>query len=153
MMCDDPDAIFAPGRHVFAADESGDLLGGAEQVLSVTRNRPFKDAHLITFREISDRNAAEEWRQRFLVVRSSDLPLPEPGEVWVHELTGMRVSDVNGAHVGDVVGYEELPQGFLLEVKTARGSASIPFVEPIVTNVDRDARVITIDPPDGLLDL
>lgn len=71
----------------------------------------------------------------------------------MHELTGMRVSDVSGAHVGEVIGYDELPQGLLLEVKTARGTASIPFVDAIVTNVDRDTRSITIDPPEGLLDL
>jgi 16S rRNA processing protein RimM len=152
-MCDDPDAIFASGHRVIAGDESGDLLSGAMREMSITRARPFKDGVLVTFREISDRNNADEWRHRYLLVPTATLPVPEEGEVWIHELPGMRVNHVNGAHIGDVSATEEVPQGLLLEVKTSRGMSSIPFLEPIVVNVDRIARVITVDPPDGLLDL
>jgi 16S rRNA processing protein RimM len=152
-MCDDPGAIFAPGSRVIAGTDAGDLLGGSVREMSVTRARPFKGELLVTFREIGDRNAAEEWRHRFLLVPTATLPVPQDGEVWVHELVGMRVTHVSGAPVGEVVGVEELPQGLLLEVKTARGTSSVPFVDAIVVGVDRDARMLTIDPPEGLLEL
>jgi 16S rRNA processing protein RimM len=152
-MCDDPGAIFAPGSRVIAGDETAELLGGAVRELSVIRSRPFKGELLVTFATIDDRNAADEWRHRYLLVPTDSLRPPEAGEVWVHELPGMRVSDVSGAYVGDVTGVEEVPQGLLLEVSTARGSASIPFVEAIVVSIDREARTVVIDPPEGLLDL
>jgi len=38
-----------------------------------------------------------------------------------------------------------------LDVKRERGRGLVPF-DSIVTKVDRGARVITIDPPLGLLD-
>lgn len=153
LMCDDPGAIFAPGRRVFAGDDAGELLGKAEQELHVTRSRPFKDALLVTFKSVGDRNAADEWRHRFLLVPTSELPPPGEGEVWVHELTGMRVEHVDGTHIGDVASVDEFPQGYMLEVKTSRGMSSVPFIEPIVAGVDREARTIRIDPPAGLLDL
>lgn len=152
-MCADPAAIFAAGSRVIVGDAGGDLLGGAVREMSVTRSRPFKGELLVTFKDIADRNAAEEWRHRCLLVPTNALRPPEAGEVWVHELIGMRVSDVTGAYVGDVSGVEELPQGLMLEVKTSRGTSSVPFVDAIVVGVDRDARTLTIDPPAGLLEL
>jgi ribosomal 30S subunit maturation factor RimM len=65
----------------------------------------------------------------------------------------MRVNHADGSHVGDVVDVDEVPQGYLLEITTPKGRASIPFVDAIVIAVDRESRVITIDPPEGLLDL
>jgi 16S rRNA processing protein RimM len=152
-MCDDPGAIFAPGSRVIAGDDAGELLGGTVREMCVSRARPFKGELLVTFREISDRTAAEEWRHRFFLVPTDALRPPETGEVWVHELAGMRVVHVSGEHVGEVSGVEELPQGLMLAVKTARGTSSVPFVDAIVVNVDRDARTLTIDPPEGLLEL
>jgi 16S rRNA processing protein RimM len=152
-MCSDPGAIFAPGKSVVAGDNAGELLGGAVREMAVMRARPFKGELLVTFRDINDRNTAEEWRQRFLLVLTSQLPEPADGEVWVHELIGMCVNHVNGEHVGEVSGVDELPQGLMLEVKTARGASSVPFVDAIVVGVDREGRTLTIDPPQGLLEL
>jgi 16S rRNA processing protein RimM len=152
-MCSDPGAIFAPGKSVVAGDSAGELLGGAVREMSITRARPFKGELLVTFREITDRNDAEIWRQRFLLVLTAELPEPADGEVWIHELIGMRVNDVSGAHVGEVSSVDEMPQGLMLEVKTSRGTSSVPFVDAIVVGVDRDARTLTIDPPNGLMEL
>jgi 16S rRNA processing protein RimM len=152
-MCDDPGAIFAPGSRVMVGDENGDLIGGVVREMAVSRSRPFKGELLVTFREIADRNTAEEWRNRFLLIPTNELRPPEGGEVWVHELVGMSVTHVDGSPVGEVIGIEELPQGLLLEVKTPRGTSSIPFVDAIVVGVDREARALTIDPPQGLLEL
>jgi 16S rRNA processing protein RimM len=151
--CDDPDAVFASGNRVVAGDTDGNVLGPPQRDLIVSRARPFKDGLLVTFASITDRNLADEWRHRFLLVPTAELPPPQEGEVWVHELAGMRVNHVDGSAIGDVVDVDELPQGYLLEITTPAGRASIPFVDAIVVGVDRDARVITIDPPEGLLDL
>ena len=72
-------------------------------------------------------------------------------EVYVHELPGMRVELESGEAVGTVVDTYELPQGLMLDVQRGERTVLIPY-DRIVTSVDRDARVIRIDPPDGLLD-
>jgi ribosomal 30S subunit maturation factor RimM len=53
--------------------------------------------------------------------------------------------------VGTVLDTYELPQGLTLDVQRDTGSVMIPY-ERFVTNVDRAARVLRIDPPTGLLD-
>jgi ribosomal 30S subunit maturation factor RimM len=53
----------------------------------------------------------------------------------------------------DIRAVQQVPQGLLIDVATARGIVSVPFVEPIVVRVDRDVRQVTIDPPAGLMEL
>jgi 16S rRNA processing protein RimM len=121
-------------------------------VLTVVEPRPFKEGLLIRFNEIPDRTAAELWNGRLLFVPEHELTPPAEGEVYVHELIDMRVILPSGQEVGGVIDVYELPQGLTLDVQRARGTVMLPFSESVVTSVDRAERVITIDPPQGLLE-
>jgi 16S rRNA processing protein RimM len=152
-ICDEPGATFAPGRRVFAGGQTANAPLKAPRELEITSARPFKKQWLVSLRGIDDRNEAELWRERFLLVNASELSPPSDGEVWMHEMPGMHVVTVSGVPVGDVFEVQTLPQGLLLDVQTPRGIVSIPFVDAIVVGVNREARTLTVDPPDGLLDL
>jgi 16S rRNA processing protein RimM len=147
---DEPDAVFAPGRRVFAGTVSGDPANGTPELHIETVNE-FKGGYIVHFEEIPDRNAAETWRDRYLLVPSDELTPLARDEVYIHELPGMRVELVSGETVGTVLETYELPQGLTLDVARATGTVMIPF-DRVVTNVDRAARVIRIDPPAGMLD-
>lgn len=152
---DAPDAIFAPGARVIVGTADGDLRPdtrtGRLVELVVQAARPFRDGLLVFFHGITDRTEAEKWRGRSLLVPVSELEPPAEGELWAHELPGMRVMDPQGAAIGDVHGYYELPQGLVLEIETPRGRRDVPFNDAFVHAFDRDARVITLDAP-GLLE-
>ena len=64
----------------------------------------------------------------------------------------MRVGLGDGSVVGTVADTYELPQGLVMDVKREAGTVMIPFSEEVVTRVDREARLIVVAPPDGLLD-
>ena len=153
---DAPDAIFAPGARVFVGTADGDLAPdtttGQLVELVVNAARPFQDGLLVFFNGIADRTEAEKWRRRTLLVPVSELEPPADGELWAHELPGMRVVDPQGTVIGDVHGYYALPQGLVLEIETPRGRRDVPFNEAFVQAFDRDARVITLDAPGGLLE-
>jgi len=152
LLTDAPDAIFASGRRLFAGTVDGDLARGAPE-LTVVSSRPFKGGRIVALREITDRNVADLWRDRYLLVPTSELPPPAEDEVYYHELVGMRVERVGGGLVGEVEGLYELPLGLTLEVKPpGRPTILIPYRPEIVTGVDVKARVLTVDPPEGLLD-
>ena len=170
---DAPDAVFAPGRRVVAGTASGDPARNRLE-LHIASAQPFKGGLIVHFDEIVDRAIADTWRDRYLLVPAEELePLGED-EVYVHELPGMRVQLESGEYVGVVAATYDLPQGLALEVSLALkpdldreqgagpGSAGggaakpnpsvlIPY-ERVVKDVDREARLITIDPPIGLLD-
>ena len=149
---DAPAAVFAAGRRVFAGTVAGDLARGAP-TLTVRQARPFKGGWIVAFEEIADRTAAELWRERYILARIEELPPPAEDEVYYHELIGMRVERPGGDAIGDVEGLYELPQGLMLEVRPAgRPTVILPYRPEVVLAVDLARRVITAEPPEGLLD-
>lgn len=156
-LTDEPDAIFASGRRVFQGTPEGalwlDPRTRQPRALEVKALRPVKDGFLLTLVEIGDRTEAEKWNGRTLMVPVEELSEPDPGEVFAHELVGMQlVHAESDAPIGEVIEFYELPQGLLLEFRTARGTASLPFVDEFVDAVDREARTIRVRLPDGLLE-
>jgi 16S rRNA processing protein RimM len=151
VITDVPDAVFASGARVFAGTTNGDLVPERTE-LHVERAAAFKSGMIVQFREITDRTEAERWRDRYFLVPVSELAPPEDGEVYVHELIDMRVVLTSGEEVGRVIDVYELPQGLALDVQRTNGTVLLPFSDRVVTGVDREARVIMVDPPDGMLD-
>ena len=151
IMTDEPDAVYASGRRVFGGTVEGNADPDAPE-LTVTQTRPFKGGLLVRFREIGDRDIAATWNGRHLLVPENELAPPTAGEVYVHELKGMTVELSSGEVVGTVSEVFEVPQGLLLDVARARGTVLVPFSEEIITGVDRERRVVRIDPPAGLLE-
>jgi 16S rRNA processing protein RimM len=153
---DAPDAIFAPGARVLVGTPDGDLAPdprtGRLRELVVSTTRDFQDGLLVFFNGISDRTEAEKWRGKTLLVPVDELEPPADDELWAHELPGMTAHDPQGAVIGEVRSYYELPQGLVLEIVTPRGLRDVPFNDAFVLGFDRDARTVTLDVPEGLLE-
>ena len=146
---DEPDEIFSAGRRVFVGNARGQVKGEPVEIVDA---RPFKGGMLVKFAGLDDRNEAELWRDRYLLLPADQLTPLEEGDVYLHELEGMRVDLASGGTVGKVIGLYELPQGLILDVsREGKSTVMIPY-DHVVTKVDREARVLTIDPPEGLLD-
>lgn len=148
---DEPDAVFASGRRFLVGDAHGELVAGAPE-LRIGSVRPFKEGLLIAFDGVGDRTAAERWRDRFLFVSGNELTAPGEGEAYVHELAGMRVVLESGEEVGEVRDVFELPQGYAIEVARGAGTTVIPLLDEFLVSVERDARRIIVNLPDGLLE-
>jgi 16S rRNA processing protein RimM len=152
---DAPDAIFAPGRRVFAGTADGDVAPNRAE-LHVRTSREFNEGLLVGFDEVPDRNVAETWRGRYLLLPSDELPPPTEDEVYLHDLIGMRVQLADGAVVGTVEELYDLPQGLAIDVRlaTPRGAQTVmlQYDDRTVASVDKETRVIVVTPPEGLLE-
>jgi 16S rRNA processing protein RimM len=152
---DAPDAVFAPGRRVFAGTAAGDLAPNRTE-LHVDSSRPFNEGLLVGFAEVPDRNVAETWRGRYLLLPADEIPAPGDEEIYVHELLGMRVELESGELVGTVDETYELPQGLALDVRRAppreKETLLILYDDRTIASVDKDSRVIVVTPPEGLLE-
>ena len=155
VITDAPDAVFASGHRVFAGTATGDLAP-SRQELHVSFTRAFNDGLLVGFAEVTDRNAAELWRGRYLLLPAHELPPPDDTEVYRHDLLGMRVELASEEIVGTVEELYDLPQGLALDVRRAEPRAAetvlILYDEHTIASVDKEKRVIVITPPDGLLE-
>jgi 16S rRNA processing protein RimM len=94
----------------------------------------------------------------FAVPESERVEL-DPDEFYDWELEGCRVETVTGQIVGAVTGVMRTGGANLLVVEADspkgvnRRSSLIPMVSSILIQIDKHGRSITIDPPEGLLDL
>ncbi|HEY2172560.1 MAG TPA: ribosome maturation factor RimM [Mycobacteriales bacterium] len=145
---DDPDTRFAPGSVLVTEPE-------ARGPLRVDGIRWHSGRLLVTFADVADRTAAEALRGTELVVDTDDLPaLEDPEEFYDHQLVGLTAVRTDGRELGQVSDVIHGPAGVLLAVRGDSGAESlIPFVRAIVPAVDLAAARLTVDPPEGLLDL
>ena len=155
VITDAPDAVFASGRRVFAGTAGGDISPSREE-LHVRSVRSFNDGLLVGFDEVPERNAAERWRGRYLLLPADECTPPHDDEIYVHELIGMRVALIGGQTVGTVEELYELPQGLALDVRRAEprdGETVLLLYDGItVASVDKERRVIVVTPAEGLLE-
>lgn len=148
-LTDAPDAVFVPGRMLFPVDDEGQPVGAP---VEVERARPYHRRWLLKFRGVDDRNGLQAW-SGLLGARREELTPPAEGEFYEHEIAGVDVV-VGGKVVGTGAGLIRIPAGQLLAVAMADGrEVLVPFRKPVVVAVDRAARRIELNPPDGLLEL
>ncbi len=146
---DEPETVFVVGRRIFVGSVRGVLR---PEPLEISSLRPFKEGYIAKFVGIDDRDEAALWRDRFLFLEVGDLTPLDAGEVYIHELKGMRVELASGDIIGTVLDIYELPQGLALDVSRHNAKSIIVPYDRVVTSVDRAARVVRIDPPDGMIE-
>jgi 16S rRNA processing protein RimM len=102
---------------------------------------------------VSTRTQAEYLQGKYLFRPLSELEELGEGEVFYHQLLGMKVVTVGGVEVGEIEEVYELEPADLLAVRGPEGLHHIPFLKSIVREVDPEAVTMVIDPPEGLLEL
>ncbi|MQA15512.1 MAG: ribosome maturation factor RimM [Pseudonocardiaceae bacterium] len=140
---DSPDERFALGS----------VLRAGARTLTVSSLRPHSGRLLVTFDGVADRGAAEQLRGILLTVDTASLPPTEdPDEFHDHQLEGLVAVRPDGTRLGTVRDVMHAPAHDLLVLDTAAGEALVPFVRPIVPEVDLSTGRLVVDPPVGLLE-
>ncbi|MET9325867.1 ribosome maturation factor RimM [Tsukamurella sp. NPDC003166] len=121
---------------------------------TVAASRNHSGRLLVRLQGVNDRTAADELRGTLFLIDSADVePSDDPDEFYDHELEGLAVRTVGGEDVGVIAEVLHAPGGELLSVKAPDGrEILIPFVTAIVPEIDIAGGVVTVDPPEGLLD-
>jgi 16S rRNA processing protein RimM len=144
---DEPELRFAKGSRL-DTDPSG--VGP----LTVAATRWHSGELLVRFEGIADRDAAAELGGTWLLVDSATIAPPEdPDEFNDIDLIGLSVRTLDGTPVGTVDDVLHPAQDLLVVKTPDAGEVMIPFVKAIVPEVDLESGVVTIDPPEGLLNL
>ncbi len=120
--------------------------------LTISSVRNHNGTLLLGFKEVKDRTAVEKLRDVLLL---ADVDISEGGDddnFHIQELLGCRVVTDAGIEVGIMTDLVQLPGQDLLAVEHNGREILIPFVLEIVPEIDVENKVITITPPEGLLD-
>lgn len=99
-------------------------------------------------------DAAKELVNYILAVPAEDrIELPEDS-FYEWELIGCRVDTVGGEHIGEIAGVMHTGGVEILKVVDQTGrDRLIPMAGDIVVEIDKEKKLVRIDPPEGLLEL
>jgi len=140
---DDPDQRFAIGATLTIENN---------RVLTITNSRWHNQILLLTFAGITNRDQIESLRDQ-LLHSEVDTEDNSPGEYHFQQLIGCQVKLQDSREIGLVHEVIQLPGQDLLGVQTLTGEVLIPMVKQIIVSVDIGAKLIVVNPPEGLLDV
>ena len=145
-VADSGGGLFDAGERLFW------IRGQSRRELKIASSRTHGERWLISFEGIRDADSARELAGGALCLEN--LPEQPSDFYWSHDVRGFRCEDRAGRRLGDVRDLEETAAGPQLTLEAPGGKeVLVPFVSPIVVEVDRENRRIVLDPPEGLMDL
>ncbi len=129
------------------------IRGGRPKRFSVHAWREHQGRVLLWLVGINGRDQADAWRGAEVLLKESDLPAPEEGEVYLHDLQGLDVLLEDGARLGAITDFMTEPQELWI-ITTDKGEEILfPAAPELVPSIDLEAGSVTIAPPPGLLEL
>ncbi|MFL6416400.1 MAG: ribosome maturation factor RimM [Bryobacteraceae bacterium] len=143
-----------PGRMETLREARLRMPDGSDEAVTVESAWEHKGSWVLKFADIDSIDAAKR-------LRGADVWLPlenrgslPEGQYFQSDLVGCKVLDqVDGRVLGLVEGFEQYGGPPLLAVKGEAGQVLIPFVPEICVAVDLQNRSISVELPEGLLDL
>jgi 16S rRNA processing protein RimM len=120
----------------------GAELSAGDRTLTVVESTPHGERWIVTFDGVADRDAADALRGTLLRAE----PLDDPDELWVHDLIGTEVVEIDGTVRGTVVEVLANPASDLLVLDSG---ALVPI--RFVVQFEPGQRV-EVDVPPGLFE-
>lgn len=104
--------------------------------------------------DINDVAQAELLVGKELFLPLYKLPKLTGNKFYYHEVIGFQVIDAAKGNIGEIFNVLDFPQQAVLEIKNAQEKEIlIPITDQIIKTVDRAEKTITIEAPEGLIDL
>jgi 16S rRNA processing protein RimM len=138
LLTDRPEDRFAVGNVLYPE--------GATRGLTIVESAAVADGPgwWLRFREVRDRNAADELRDVYLEIDPPDEPR-EPGRWFWHELEGLAVRGSDGTDLGRVVDIYRAGEAEVFVVRGPRGELDVPGVTGIVVDLAPDRGEMIVD--------
>ncbi len=142
---DQPDERFRSGAQLRTS-------GGA--TLTVESSRLHGGRLVVRFTGVDNRAAAEALRGiELLICASARPPLDDPDDFYDTDLVGLAAHLPDGRPLGPVREVVHATGGDYLVIDVDGRARLVPFVAAIVPEVNLAEGTVTVDPPEGLLEL
>jgi len=107
---------------------------------------------ILKFKDVHDRNEAEKLRGINLYIPEDQLHPLADDEFYHHQLLGLEVFSNEDEFIGKIIDVEATKANDIAIIKTEAGVTHIiPLVKEIVTQIDMNAKRVTINLIEGLL--
>lgn len=107
----------------------------------------------VKFEDVDTEQDADSLLKCDLYLPLEFLPKLEDGKFYFHEIIGFKVEDVNFGAVGIVKSINDTTSQPLFEIDRDGIEILIPMNDAFIKKVDKKKKIITVDTPEGLIDL
>jgi 16S rRNA processing protein RimM len=143
-----------PGRLENLKRAVARLADGSDLQIEIAAAWVHKGDWVLKFVGIDSIDAAERFRRADLWVSLPNRGTLPEGEFFQADLIGCIVKDAaTGKPLGAVTGWQQYGGPPLMELSVDDREVLVPFVSSICRNIDLTARTITVELPQGLLNL
>jgi len=128
-------------------EQSGKLVPFFIDTIQINSNKG-----LVKFEDIDTIDQAKELVKSKLYLPLSSLPSLKEGQYYYHELVGCKVYE-HDQLLGDIKDVIDLNGNQLISVEVNKKEVLIPLKDEILTTVDIANSKVTVELPEGLLDI
>lgn len=107
----------------------------------------------VRFEGLTDENAAKKILRKDIYLPAQVLPELKGTNFYDHEVVGFKVIDEIFGEVGILEQVVDLPVNPLLQVMRGEKEVLIPFIDGLVTKVDREKKELHVAAPEGLIEI
>ena len=114
---------------------------------------------LVLLKGVTDVQEAKEFCGKTVYILLSELSKhpdyseEQEGGLYLSDLIGFKVYDETDTNIGEVVGFNDDTQNYLLEILRPNGTkVFIPYVDEWLLNINLETKTITFDLPNGLIE-
>ena len=107
----------------------------------------------VRFENISTETEADSILKCDVYLPLDLLPKLTGNKFYYHEVIGFTIEDVNFGNVGVLTGINDSTAQPLFEIKNGDLEILIPMIDTFIKNVDRKNKVITVETPEGLIEM
>lgn len=149
LLTDSVDRLEELGRVFLVDPERKKVVASAVKAV-----RPHKDRALVLLDGIDSPEKVSLFRDWTIEVPENEARQLDENEYFLHDLVGLEVVDGRGETLGRVIETLEGVAQLLLRVEAPSGHRfEVPFVDALCPEVDLEARRLTVDLPEGLVEL
>ena len=124
-----------------------------DEIYEIEKVRYMGQMVIIKFVGISDRNAAEALKGKYLYIDRENARKLDEDEYFVADLIGMKVQDEAGNPVGTLSDVIQNTAQDVYEIELPDGKKfMIPAVGEFILNVDMDSRIMVVKLIEGMID-
>ena len=107
----------------------------------------------IKFEDVDSEIDAKALLKKELFLPLSFLPEKEDDDFYFHEIIDFMVIDANKGEIGMITEIVEYPGNQLIKIEEGNNEILIPINEEFIKEIDKKGKIISVDLPEGLLDL
>jgi 16S rRNA processing protein RimM len=128
-------------------------LSDRDEAFEIAKIKPFKKGFIASLKGFNDRNKAEAYKGAELWVDESIFISDDGEPLYLNEILNFSLYDKNLGHIGEISGFSSNGIQDLLVVKSNSHTYEIPFVKEYVLDIEFGAKKMSVDLPEGLLEI